>query len=353
MSGGEERGAPGAECSEATRRPEPERAGRATMPVDLLAEAARAGEEGAPAALATVIRTAGSTPRHPGAKMIVVARDGGADPVTTGTIGGGKIELEVIETAVAVARGAPAARVVKHLVRDLAMCCGGEMELWIEPLDPARWKALAEAARRRGKRRGCVLATALDGVGGGGKDVLDDDGVRVARIEGNRFLEPVRPADRLLLFGAGHVALAIAPLAARVGFEIVVCDEDERFASAERFPGARILATFDDRDVEKDLAAPLGGADYALIVTRDHAVDQAILERLLPRGEIGYLGLIGSRGKLARFRRRLEAKGIGDEAAWGRLRSPVGIDIGAETPEEIAVAVVAELIQVRNGGNAT
>jgi len=317
----------------------------------LLAEAAQVGEEGAPAALATVIRTAGSTPRHPGAKMIVVRGDGGAYPITTGTIGGGKIELEVIEAAVAVAKGAPAARVVKHLVRDLAMCCGGEMELWIEPLDAARWKPLAEAARRRGKRRACVLVTGLDGVGGGGKDVIEGDGgARGAWLDGERFFEAVRPADRLLLFGAGHVAVAIAPLAARVGFEVVVCDEDDRFASAERFPGARILATFDDRDVEKELGGPLGAGDYALIVTRDHAVDQAILERLLPRGELGYLGLIGSRGKLGRFRRRLEAKGIGDAAAWGRLRSPVGMDIGAETPEEIAVAVVAELIQARNGG---
>jgi xanthine dehydrogenase accessory factor len=318
--------------------------------MDLMAEAARVGEEGAPAALATVIRTAGSTPRHPGAKMIVRG-----DGTLVGTIGGGRIELEVIAAAVAVARGAPATRVTKHLVRDLAMCCGGEMELWIEPLDAARGKALGEAARRRAGRRTCVLVTALDGVGGGGKDVLSegDGGAagRAAWIDGDRFFEVVAPTDRLILFGAGHIAHAIAPLAERIGFEIVVCDEDERFATPERFPGARILGTFDERDVEKELG-PLGGGDYGLIVTRDHAVDQAILERLLPRAELAYLGLIGSRGKLGRFRKRLEAKGIGDEAAWARLRSPVGMDIGAETPEEIAVSVVAELIQVRRRGGA-
>jgi xanthine dehydrogenase accessory factor len=307
--------------------------------IDLLAEAAASS----PAALVTVLRTAGSAPRHAGAKMLV-RPDGSA----RGTIGGGRVELEVTERATAVARGAAAERFVRDLGRDLAMCCGGRMDVWIEPVDPARAAALAEAAARRAARVPCALVTSLDG---GGKHVVDDDEVIRARRprlddDDGRFVEPVLPSDRLVLFGAGHVAAALAPLARRLGFEVVVCDEDERFASPERFPEARLLPTFDAGEAAAALA-PFGPGDHAIILTRDHAVDQAILEKLLPR-QLAYLGLIGSRGKLGRFRRRLAAKGIGDDAAWARLHAPVGIDIGAETPEEIAVSIVAELVRARH-----
>ncbi len=303
---------------------------------DLYAEAAAA----APAALVTVLRTAGSTPRHAGAKMVVKP-----DGTARGTIGGGRVELEVTRHAAAVARGAPPERFVRDLGRDLAMCCGGRMDVWIEPIDAGRAAALAEAAARRAARSPCALVTALDG---GGKRVVDDDETiraRRSRLEDDCFVEPVLPTDRLVLFGAGHVAAALAPLAQRVGFEVVVCDEDDRFATSERFPGARLLPTFDAGEAAAALA-PFGPGDHAIILTRDHAVDQAILEKLLPR-ELAYLGLIGSRAKLGRFRRRLTAKGIGDAAAWARLHAPVGLDIGAETPEEIAVSVVADLVRAR------
>src|SRR5262249_10134515 len=150
-------------------------------------------------------------------------------------------------------------------------CCGGKMEVWVEPLDAARWKPLAEAARRRARRLPCALVTALDGTG---KDVVDVDEVirlRRPRLEDGRFVEPVLPADRLVRVGAGHVAHAVAPLAARVGFELVVSDADERFATEERFPGARLLGSFDARAAARELA-PFGPDDFVLIATRDHAV---------------------------------------------------------------------------------
>jgi xanthine dehydrogenase accessory factor len=246
-----------------------------------------------------------------------------------------------VTSAAAIARGeAKATRLTKHLVQDLAMCCGGSMELWIEPLDASRWKALAEAARRRARRLGCALVTALDEPGG--KDVRDP--VEHASLDGARFVEPILPAERLVLFGGGHVARALAPIAASVGYELVVCDEEEAWASDERFPGAQLLHSFDPAEVARELA-PFGGRDHVVILTRDHAVDQKILEGLVGiAGQLDYLGLIGSRGKLERFRKRLEAKGMTMPPA---LHSPVGLDIGAETPEEIAVAIVAELVQVR------
>jgi len=308
--------------------------------VDLLDEAARVGASGTPAALATVLRTAGSTPRHPGAKMIVHP-----DGTARGTIGGGRVEHEMTARAAAVAGGAPPERVVRELGQDLAMCCGGRMEIWIEPLETRRGAALAEAAARRAARVPCALVTELDGRGKA--VVADDDCLRTrrARLDENRFWEPILPADRLVLFGGGHVAAALAPLARAVGFDVVVCDEDDRFAAEARFPDARLLPTFDAREAAAELR-PFGPGDFVVIATRDHAVDLTVLETLLPMAP-SYLGLIGSRSKLAHFRRHLAAKGIGDDTAWARLAAPVGLDIGAETPEEIAVAIVAQLIRAR------
>jgi xanthine dehydrogenase accessory factor len=156
------------------------------------------------------------------------------------------------------------------------------------------------------------------------------------------FVDPQLPATPLLLFGAGHVAQAVAPLARRVGFEVTVIDDMDEFASAERFPdAARLVHSFDPRDFVQ-LLTP---RSYCVIVTRDHAVDQALLEALAPR-DLAYLGCIGSRGKAGRFEHRLEAKGVPAEQ-WARVRIPVGLDIAAETPDEIAVSIVAELIQTR------
>ena len=315
-------------------------------PADVIAVAADAGRAGEPVALVTVVSVSGSTPRHTGARMLV--RDDGS---IVGSIGGGKIELEAIEAARPVAAGAAvAARFSRHLVHDLAMCCGGRMEAWIEPVGGARWKALDEATRRRQARRSCVLVTMMGGPGGGGMDVLaDDPGLRRPRLDGDRFFDPVRPSERVVLFGGGHVAQALAPLAAAVGFDVIVCDEEAAFASPERFPDALALVhSFDAAEIRRELGgAGLGAQDHLIILTRDHAVDQQILEQWIGDDAIGYLGMIGSRGKVGRFRKRLEAKGLADEARWARLHAPVGLDIRAETPEEIAVAIVAELIAFR------
>jgi xanthine dehydrogenase accessory factor len=320
------------------------------MAADIFQEASRLGVVGERAALATVVATTGSVPRHAGAKMLVRA-----DGSLVGTIGGGRIELDVIAEARDVAGGAPARLVERHLVHDLAMCCGGTMHVFIEPLDGARWKALEEAGRRRRRRVPSALITQLGSPGG--KDVVADDEclrTREARRDGDRFVEPVFPPERVVLFGGGHVAQATAPLCAAVGFEVVVCDEDESFASPERFPEALLLHSFDLRDVARDLA-PFGPGDFAVVLTRDHALDQAVVEALLVRDDLTYLGLIGSRGKLGRFKKRILAKGIADEARFARLHSPVGLDIGAETPEEIAVSIVGQLIleraRSRKGGD--
>jgi xanthine dehydrogenase accessory factor len=303
---------------------------------------------GTSVALATVVGARGSTPRHLGARMAVAA-----DGTTWGTIGGGRIEVEVVASARAVAGGAPPVRVEHHLVRDLAMCCGGAMELAIGPAAPSR-EAIAALVAARARREPTVLVTPVDG---GPLRVRppargEAAGLFRPRREGDVLVELVRPADRVVLFGLGHVARAIGPLVAGLGFEVAVCDDGDTGAIDHHpaWAGA-VVDSFSVDDAEKALGR-FGPGDLVLIVTRDHAVDQRILEGLITRDDLAYLGMIGSRGKLGRFKKRLAAKGLGDDAAWARLRAPIGLDLGAETPEEIAIAVAAELVALRRRGES-
>lgn len=247
--------------------------------------AARLSGAGERFVLVTVVRTAGSTPRKPGAKMIV--RVGGA---TVGTVGGGAVEQALVAEALAALAERRPRLVTHHLTRDLAMCCGGEMQAFLEPL-----------------------------------------GLR----------------ESLVLVGGGHIHAALAPLGVALGFEVLVVDDLEELASEERFPlASRRLLTFEP----KEWGLPLGEDAYLVVATRDHAVDQEVLEKLFKLGASPrYLGVIGSRAKVARFKKRLEARGV-DEAWIARLRGPIGVDVGAETPAEIAVAVAAELVAVRRRG---
>lgn len=157
------------------------------------------------------------------------------------------------------------------------------------------------------------------------------------------FVEPMGRREQLVLVGAGHVCHALAPIAAALGYEVTVADELEEMASEPRFPGARRVHDFSP----KTWGVAFDAATVIIVATRDHAIDQQVVEGLAALGAApAYLGVIGSRAKLAKFRKRLEAKGI--DAAWiARVRGPIGLDVGAETPAEIAVAVAAELVQLR------
>ncbi len=254
------------------------------MPVDVFEELVRLRREGRVCALATVVRTSGSTPRKAAPRMVVAS-----DGQLWGTIGGGRVEKEVADAAVALlAEGADARSCLLrfHLTRDLAMCCGGEMEV---------------------------------------------------------FLEPMVPAPLLVVCGGGHVARALVPLGRSIGFSPIVVEDLEELGTAERFPDAeRLVDSFDVR-VCKDIT--LDDNTYVVIVTRDHAQDQALLQQLVDH-QLAYLGLIGSRRKIEMFKQRLEARGF-DRARLDRVHAPIGLDIGAQTPEEIAVSIAAELVAVR------
>jgi xanthine dehydrogenase accessory factor len=249
---------------------------------DVLAAALEARRRGKGAVLLTVVRTGGSTPRKHAAKMLVFA-DGQA-----GTIGGGRVELEATEAArTLLAEGYAARPTLRrwHLTHDLAMCCGGEMEV---------------------------------------------------------FMEPMLPSPRLFVCGGGHVGWALVPIAAQIGFQVYVVDDLDEHRAPDRYPGA--VGVIDDFDVDRWQPA-LGPDDYVVVVTRDHAIDQRLMESLLPRPR-AYLGLIGSRRKIAMFKERSAARGL-DPSTWQAVHAPIGVDIGAETPEEIAVAIAAELVATR------
>ncbi len=235
---------------------------------------------GTPAALVTVIGVDGSAPRDRTARMLVYA-EGDIE----GTIGGGNWEHQVISAAIKVIHSGEPRRYAAHLTRDLGMCCGGAMEVFIEPL------ALT---------------------------------------------------DTLHLFGAGHVGRPLAALARDLGFDVRVYDERDEWLTKDRFPGVeRILE--DPRRV----VPVLSERDYVVIVTHSHQLDQDLLLATIEQS-FAYLGMIGSRAKVAKFFVRLRAAGL-DEALFHRVCAPVGLDIGAETPEEIAVSISAELIRVRRG----
>lgn len=248
--------------------------------MNVFAAAAAAVRTGRRAALATVVAVAGSAPRHGGARMLVYA-DGGQ----VGTIGGGALEHQVVQRALEVARSGHPERFEAHTVRDLGMCCGGRVEVYVEPLQ-----------------------------------------VRIPFV----------------MFGAGHVAVALAPLLEQLDFDLTVVDDREELNTAERFPTAtRHLG--DPRSFAQHLDGNEDG--YRLVVTHDHALDQDLVETLLGK-PAQWIGMIGSRGKVARFLVRFRAAGM-DPEAFQRLRAPVGLDLGAETPAEIAVSIAAELVQVR------
>ena len=230
---------------------------------------------------ATVIDTGGSTPRLRGARLVTNGAYFG------GTVGGGAVEKLVLDkSAELLHANSTHATISVHLVRDLAMCCGGKMSV---------------------------------------------------------FLNKVEAKPSLIIFGAGHIGRALAIMAVEADFSVSVVDDRPHWIDEERFSG-------DIQKIDNDpvwlAKQPIDGAPrYYLIVTHSHELDQKLVEALLKSAvNPAFVGLIGSRGKWARFRERLLAKGF-TTPELDRVHCPCGLDIGSETPGEIAVSVLAQLVQ--------
>lgn len=324
---------------------------------EILAECARlAGGAGA-GALASVARRRGSLPMSATAKMLVTA--GGA---RMGTVGGGCLEAEIIERALdVIERRVPALSshtLNAELAGDYGLTCGGTAELFIEPVYPdaelAAVYAEAAAVVARGER--AVMTTALDWSAEVRKSIVRRDDVAPAgdqrgadepSIVDGRFIESISGKPRLIVFGAGHVGARIAEAATFAGWRATVLDDRVDFADKARMPFVERAVVCDFHDVASAVA--LDANSYVVIATRGHQHDVVLAGQVAPL-PLRYLGMLGSRRKVALTAKVLREWGVSEEAI-GRMHAPVGLPIGADTPEEIAVSVVAEMIAVRRDGS--
>ena len=346
--------------------------------ISLFETACRLLNAEAPFVLATIISHTGSTPRTSGSKMIVTADGSGI-----GTIGGGLLEARAMSWATELIPSGTSAIMPVDLSRQavatIDMICGGAAEVLLDCVIPtpmnrqvfSAWSAMLAAGGS-----GCLLTRVM--TNGGTADLRVDHGMANARgeidtgsftltagqvdgvaaaaaapeistivIDGGFIV--VEPAIRVCtahFYGAGHVSRPTAHMAALVGFRVRVADDREAFANAERFPEAdeiRVLENFTRCMPDGDL----GADDFVIIVTRGHLHDKTVLAKAL-RTEAGYIGMIGSRKKRAAIYRMLLDDGF-TQADLDRVHSPIGLSIGAETPEEIAVSIVGEMIAVRAG----
>lgn len=162
------------------------------------------------------------------------------------------------------------------------------------------------------------------------------------------YLEPHRPPDELIIVGAGHIARPLCRVGAMLGFRVVVLDDRPGFATTERFPEADRLIRADFSDPLRDV--PLGPHSYLVLVTRGHKYDFDVLHQVL-RGEVepGYIGMVGSKRRVRAALEQLSQEGF-DPERLKRVWAPIGLDIGAQTPEEIAVSIAGELVRIRRGG---
>jgi xanthine dehydrogenase accessory factor len=238
-----------------------------------------------PAALATVVKVRGASPRQVGAKMLVYP-----DGAIVGSVGGGEMELRVIQAAKASIVDGQARYLdltLSNEQRSDPLICGGEMEIFVEPL----------------------LTT-----------------------------------PTLLIVGAGHVGSAIAQLAQVLGFRIVVLDDRPEFVTADKFPYA-------DERIAGDLVAKISTIEitartYVVLVTRDHALDSDLVGAIVGK-PAAYIGMLGSKRRALTMMDSLKQRGVSAEAL-ARVHAPIGLEIHAETPAEIAVSVLAEIIQVKS-----
>lgn len=238
-------------------------------------------ENGEKAVLVTVTEVKGSSPRHSGSKMIVY-QDGSIH----GTIGGGKIEAQAIKEALAVRQNGSIRKKIYNLTEKDGMLCGGQAEVMFEPI-------------------------------------------------GNE--------EKLLIFGAGHIGQALAPMAKMIGLQVTILDNREEFATKERFPSIGQILSGEYSDIASQVS--FNENTYIVIVTHGHVHDEEVLEYCI-RQPFKYIGMIGSRNKSRTVLKHLQDKGI-EQELLNQVYTPIGLNIGAETPAEIAISILSELIAVR------
>jgi xanthine dehydrogenase accessory factor len=325
--------------------------------------------------LATIVDASGSTPQVPGATAIFAAHG-----LVAGTVGGGLVEGRVQATALEGFKDKRARLVEFRLDADPndqeGAICGGNVSVLIDPLVADAKPIFERALQGFRKRRPGVLLTIIRPLEGEfvhtARDWLaESDFPEPSRPHGRMFqepeladvlasgkpklfkrqdfsvfAEPVCPLPRLIIAGAGHVGKAVAHLGSLLDFEVTVIDDRAEFANKDNIPDA-------DTVIVGDVAAAVRGIpdsteNYFVIVTRGHRHDAEALRASIGR-RAAYLGMIGSRTKIALVRREFLEKGWATEEEWERVRAPIGLEIRSKTVEEIAVSIAAELVLVRAG----
>jgi xanthine dehydrogenase accessory factor len=344
-------------------------------------------DDGKSAALATVVGTFRSAPRQPGASMLV-----GPGGEAVGSVSGGCVEGAVYELGSQVL-GDGRAVLQRYGVSDddafaIGLTCGGILDIFVEKVDPQTFPQLREIAEAVRAESPVALATVvagpmerlgkrlvirpgrMDGSTGSARldaAVRDDargllDAGRNAMlrygVDGQRrgegldvFVESFAPPPRMIVFGAIDFAAAVAQMGAFLGYRVTVCDARPVFATASRFPGANeVVVEWPHRYLAAEAGAGrIDGRTSICVLTHDPKFDVPVLQVALRLPEIGYIGAMGSRRTHADRLERLREIGL-TEAELGRMASPIGLDLGARTPEETAVSIAAEMIALHWGG---
>jgi xanthine dehydrogenase accessory factor len=352
---------------------------------DIYSEIVKALERKEKVALATLITRVGSAPRAVGAKYLIKG-----DGTSLGSIGGGCVEAEVWQAATEVMMKGQGTvlhfNLTSEQLAEGGLICGGNVDIFVEPLREEYLKIYQEVMRIKQKGGSAILATLITvddafPKEGNSKMLVKASGEKIGDIfnreeieqrilregetlvKGNKptvivldseeknypwgkmevLVEPIFSEPTVYIFGAGHVSQQLALLAKRVSFKVVVIDDREMFANRERFPDAdEVIVSefekcFDQFNIDE--------SSYIVIVTRGHLYDGFVLEQAI-QTNARYIGMIGSKKKIQTLYQNLMKKGISKETL-NRIYAPIGLDINSETPEEIAISIVAELIKVR------
>lgn len=302
-------------------------------------------EAGRKAVLCTVTDARGSVPRGPGARMAVLS-----DGISLGTVGGGAVELQAQQDARAMLTdGAGTGPRIYDLGAggQTGMVCGGVVTICFTQIDAGAQADLGKWAELLESRRPGVLLLGPDGC----LRVLEQDGQAASGADASIYREDIGGEGVVYLFGAGHVGRALVPVLTGLEFPVVVYDERPEAVRPEDFPTALAVVQGEFSDLSAHIH--LTAADYAVVMTPGHCADLAVVRQVLAWGP-SYVGCMGSRKKRAFLRTALAEAGFASEQI-DAVHLPIGLEIGARTPAEIAVSVAAELIAhraaLRGGGS--
>ena len=311
-------------------------------------------ERGERVVLCSILASSGSSPRGAGARMAVFANGH-----TLGTIGGGAVEYLAAQRAMECLRtNTPEMRsydLRPDEVESVGMICGGRVTVYSQVFTSDMDIEIAVLRRWRealGGETDAWLLMELSGECVQRFEVLtaeeipaDKRGYFTAKAvwKDDLYVEPICHAGKVYLFGGGHVGRALVPVLATLGFPVVVFDNREALAKKENYPAARAVICGDFGKIYEKVT--LTENDYAVIMTPGHRADFEILAQVL-KSDVGYIGCIGSKHKVEKTRELLLTQGFAD-ADIARIHSPIGLPILAETPEEIAVSIAAEMIEHR------